>query len=901
MRLSPNAEIHGNSMGCSQGGLALEKTDETGSGLESAPGRNSWRKWTHRWKALWLPLSVTLTPTAQAITPQEVEAFRAQLDSVETNGTNAWIRWSTCLEVQAALDSLGHDVSHYDVAFHPRAMTQWASGDTTDTYLTIQRYGVAATTHYLDGLLELTTVTGVEAAHPRVLFAPDAADSLRTLQSPGHLELVNLNAHFSANYADSLPLTYEEVIQRGHPEFPWRGEGNALLVLAFRAFRTQAPGDVQLARDWMFGLLDYPHWGSGDKIDRDLAADELLVATCFTYDRLFHLLSPEDRARARRQIANHAVLLHTYAASYSYYWWSDAWTQNHHAVNTAALAVAGYTLRHEIEEAEEWIATTRELLEGQLEIHRYEQDGAFHEGVCYWTFTLTYLLLQTEAILVNEGENLLAHHPWLKETLRYRLYTQHPADDGVVMYSDGGDWDWMGPTNVLRRLAREYRIPWAEHMAQSIIEIRGMDWVRASTGPYEYFFYDPSLIAADPQLPASELFPNLDLALLHSSWDADASIVSLKSGHPGGRAAYALYLDGDPKWQNLNAGHNHPNQNEITLYAHRNRLLWAPGTPRENNYTSHHNTAIIDGVGQVGEDHPTYPVGHIAEENSVGEVSAFFRSSHYDFVVGEAGESYPDSLGVQRFSRALLFIKPELLFLADLFQLDEAHEIHRHYHRYESPFEAEPERVVATLPQGPQLRIQVLAPDSVRIETGLAPPDSLQSRPDYFQARITPLPLAPEHVVVELMEMRAGAEVPAAEGKVHEIARDAVVVTAHEGEVFYHACLTFDAESPTAKARGLEGRAALVKHRKPGGLEGYFVAGATRLEVPQRALVLFEVMGDAPTPITLGVELDGSRVSIDCESPGEVRLYAPRAKKVTLNGVRVAFERDGGHILISLP
>ena len=93
---------------------------------------------------------------------------------------------------------------------------------------------------------------------------------------------------------------------------------------------------------------------AAERVDRDQAAPilrnalgdgTLYLGAWWPADVAHALASDADR------LARHAEPM-AQAASVGNVWWREAWTQNHHSINAAGLAAAGYVLRGEVAEAE---------------------------------------------------------------------------------------------------------------------------------------------------------------------------------------------------------------------------------------------------------------------------------------------------------------------------------------------------------------------------------------------------------------------------------------------------------------------------------------------------------------------------------------------------------------------
>ncbi|MCK4298620.1 MAG: heparinase II/III family protein, partial [Planctomycetes bacterium] len=112
--------------------------------------------------------------------------------------------------------------------------------------------------------------------------------------------------------------------------------------------------------------------------------------------------------------------------------------------------------------------------------------------------------------------------------------------------------------------------------------------------------------------------------------------------------------------------HGYESQNAFLLYAFGERLLIRTGR-RDSHGSEHHrewmwhtksvNSITVNGEGQ----------GH--SSSATGEIVSFHTSDSFDYVAGEAGQAYGDLL--KRFTRSILFVKPELVVVYDRLEAPE--------------------------------------------------------------------------------------------------------------------------------------------------------------------------------------------------------------------------------------
>ncbi len=272
--------------------------------------------------------------------------------------------------------------------------------------------------------------------------------------------------------------------------------------------------------------------------------------------------------------------------------------------------------------------------------------------------------------------------------------------------------NWYGPDYLLRGLAREYRDGHAQWLAG---EIDGANVDSPEARWLNLVWFDPGVAARPPgDLPTLRHFEDMGVVSARSGWAGDESLVVFKCGPFIGHHAVEAF-DYDP-----GGGHVHPDANHFLLFGDGEWLI------RDDGYrakaTSQHNTLLVGGAGQVGEGKmwfdgrkalaPAY-AGVRAHPRILRAVSA----PGLDHVAGDAAEAYPRDLGVRRFVRHLLFLKPDALIVADEVELDEDrplelrfHPEHRAERGADGAYTARGERSV--------LRLEALTADAVEIGSG---------------------------------------------------------------------------------------------------------------------------------------------------------------------------------------
>jgi hypothetical protein len=237
-----------------------------------------------------------------------------------------------------------------------------------------------------------------------------------------------------------------------------------------------------------------------------------------------------------------------------------------------------------------------------------------------------------------------------------------------MTFGDAPRRGWTSTAQHLFALARLHRDPAAQWMARETLGLRPTGL--GSRGWLMLLGYDPAVPAADPAaLPAFARFPEVDQVMMRSSWtDPGATLVGFKCGPFMGRT-----LSRDAVFD-FGTGHQDADSGSFQVFSHGAFLAIDPlYTGRER--TEDHSTMLFKGHGQLGEQSAfgsmeALRFGHFPEIVHAETNGAF------DYVVGDVTRAYHPALGLRRFVRHLLFLKPDVLVVADEVALREEGVVH---------------------------------------------------------------------------------------------------------------------------------------------------------------------------------------------------------------------------------
>ncbi|MGE5294307.1 MAG: heparinase II/III family protein, partial [Solirubrobacterales bacterium] len=353
-------------------------------------------------------------------------------------------------------------------------------------------------------------------------------------------------------------------------------------------------------------------------------------------------------------------------------WWHNLYMQNHLWVNICGLAAAGLAVFEETDDALLWVGMSLQKLETTLDV--LGPDGASHEGVGYWEYGAEHMLK-----LMDLARDLLAvdlyDTPWWKSTARYSLYLTLPRSswsryDSVVNLADSPRHHWYGPDQILRHLAATYDDGHAQWLAGQIdsanVESSNAQWLNL-------IWYDPAVAEESPQtLPTLCHFTDMGIVSARTNWTGDESLVVFKCGPFIGHKAIQTFCY-DP-----GGGHTHPDAGHFVLFGNGEWLIQDDGVGPK--WTSRHNTLLIDGAGQLGEGGSSFLSKECLATRARPRVLAAESNPQYDYIAGDVAPAYPQSLGLKRYVRHLLFLKPDVLLVLDDVLCDSQRDLELRFH-----------------------------------------------------------------------------------------------------------------------------------------------------------------------------------------------------------------------------
>ncbi len=529
----------------------------------------------------------------------------------------------------------------------------------------------------------------IPSAHPRLFVRPEELPELRELakgdRKPQYDQLIATCDQLLANPPSTAePFLYPETMQRYGYEWTLQWWGNRLHVIkaldgaAMLGFTYQLSGKREygdLAKKLLLECARWDPFGASGYRYNDEAG---MPYTCYfarAYTYIHELLSEEERAVCRNVAAVRGKQM--YEHLYPRQLW-DAFV-SHNARAWHFLGELGIAFAGEVEGADEWVWFAMNLTYNVYPIWS-DEDGGWHEGFSYWHSYIGRFKWWGLAVRSAMDLNVFAK-PYFYQAGYFAMYHMPPGrdaaefGDGSVRIKETNLVPLFGEGSFLREQAVN-AVPLMSRLAAETGNGYWQWYVEQMGGPVEepgYIgFAHPlprNVKAVEPDdLPTSRLFRGTGLACLNTTLrDAREDVQVLFKASQMGTQSHGI-----------------ESSNSFALWAYGERLLirtghyYMYGAPHHADWvweTKSQNNITVNGHGQV--KHSPF---------SKGKIAAFKTAPRIDAVVGEAGEAYRIGGGdaehrlLDRFTRAILFVKPELIIVYDRLEAREPSTFAYHLH-----------------------------------------------------------------------------------------------------------------------------------------------------------------------------------------------------------------------------
>lgn len=367
------------------------------------------------------------------------------------------------------------------------------------------------------------------------------------------------------------------------------------------------------------------------------------------YDWCFEKLSEAERTQVREAIINKGILPSLKGV--------DRYPPdtNGYAVIVSGAGLAALAVRPEEPKAAEWLQAC--LDKTVVSLDRGGKDGGAFEGPGYGTYLLDSFALFFDGLVSAEVEHKLFEHPYLATMDRYCIGLLSPDARQIPCFSDGS------PSVAVPKL-------------MSILAQRGSSdaaWYLGQIGAvkpetiYDFIRFDESkLKPAEPKWNPSSVFYDIGHASLRDGFNAKAPTLYLKSG---------------PYTNNI--GHNHYDHNSFVISYGGQWIVPDRGyhnfyVPEKRKFSLGslgHCTITLDTDEAYFSNQTVPSPGHEQVKRMGGRIVDFFGGKKFDFVKGEAGDTYnSEKLKVlDKFDRSIVYLKPHMFIIRDQLEAPQPH------------------------------------------------------------------------------------------------------------------------------------------------------------------------------------------------------------------------------------
>ena len=529
--------------------------------------------------------------------------------------------------------------------------------------------------------------------HPRLFVRPEQRDELRAIAEEQFPEawaaiLADAESLLSKEIDTSEPPLYPEGTVRKSKEWRniWWGNRRRAIAAsepaARLAFAYWMTGDERFgnrARELTMAVMAWDPKGSTQYNYNDEAAMPLLYWPTRAYTWAHDRFSEEDRKLVTEVMRVRARDCYWHLRKRKHLWNPYASHSNRAWHWLLEVAVA---FKDTISEAPEWLDYSTTLFYSCYPVWG-GPDGAWHEGIAYWSSYLSRFQYGAMAMEQALGINAF-DKPFFSANGYYAMYTLPPG-------TETGGWADQSNTFTSARCASLMAMlaagagnsHWQWYAEQHDIELAKSGWfgllfaARRAGGEAH----------APEELPSSRAFTDTGLAVMNSNLldGSDNIQVQFKSSPYGTQShgynannAFLLNIDGQ-------RGFIRTGKRDVYGSPHHTQWMWS---------TRSDNAILVNGEGQMKHS-----------PKAQGRITHFETSATKDVVVGEAGDSYEN---LDRWTRTITFLKPDVIVIHDVLEAPQPSTFQWLLHA-QAEFEIEENAATVDTPPGP-VAIEFLYP-----------------------------------------------------------------------------------------------------------------------------------------------------------------------------------------------
>jgi len=493
----------------------------------------------------------------------------------------------------------------------------------------------------LVGLISLITMelNAKSVERPRLILTSARIELLKSSIATTHIELWNYALQSAENFSG------QEISEMKDAHNKYRPIGDTMPVLGLAYMMTGDQKYIEAAERWIKALLAVPEW----KGSQNLGRSSWMVGTALLYDWLYDEFDDEFRQNIRDKLIEESNAIFDHNSGYRA-------LSNHLLIETSALGITGLSLQGEFDKANDLLNQADKW--AQYIINHAPLDGSWGEGIMYWQYGNGYFYRYLEACKTSGRNNYFPDYNWLQQPGYFPIYFSLPARSReVINFSDCGVKRYL-PPYLMYLPASKY--------GNGLFQDFGY---KLETGkPHKFSWldlicFDASIKAQDIHtLPTLKHFSDNDFVTMRSGWGENATVIGFRCGPaPGHKNQH------DPtriENQGFGPGHSHPDINSFNIFSKGEWLAIDPGYTYEK-LTRNHNTIIVNGFGQSGAGKKWMDYMTFESRDPAPAILMVESNNVYDYLIGDTGNIYMDEAQLKSYRRHLLFLKPDIVVIAD--------------------------------------------------------------------------------------------------------------------------------------------------------------------------------------------------------------------------------------------
>jgi hypothetical protein len=517
------------------------------------------------------------------------------------------------------------------------------------------------------------------SAHPRLLFGPKDLPRLKEFYNSdkGKFYREGIEKMLPICKAPEKPQFLRDATD-GQRQGLWR-----MPTVSLHYALTGDKKSFEKAMGYLTFLETLPEWESAPEINSGMSSANIMIGAALTFDLLYNDMPVDFREKFRKKLWYMARAQyyggHLMKLPGVHYWQGDP--QNNHRWHRDAGLLMALATAATGDASEAWMM--RQAFNEMKFINDWlPEDGTSHEGATYLVFGATHLTLANNVCDRLFGTRYM-QEPFYQNVNNFLLQSQCPGLTFPFQFGDSG-----GGSGSYGQFA--FKAACENNQADQLAMLMEMGRVQLDF----FMWHWMSIVWLDPNakvgkienLPKTSFFKDMGLAFIRDGWESKNIGAMFKCGPLGGyklneyRKAYAE----NGQLRGVNVAHDDPDANSFIIWSN-GALVAETDRYSSRKQSSHHNTILINGMGQMvpGRMEPqmwSQPGPNDMREMAV--VTAWKDAGNVVVCEGEASGSYlaikqadKSRPTLDRYRRTFIWVKGSYLLVLDDIKAPEAVDI----------------------------------------------------------------------------------------------------------------------------------------------------------------------------------------------------------------------------------